>query len=259
MLTRLGRVHTREAAFESFDILRAAGFENIGIDLMFAIPGQTMQMWRRTLDEASALGVEHLSCYELIYEEDTPFFCELGAGPDEAATELACSMYEELLSHTSASGFAQYEVANFARLKTGESGEIPMRACHHNVNYWRGGDYLGLGPSATSYIDGARFKNLPDTPAWCEAVERGGRALESSETLEPQKRAGELAAFGLRMNAGWPLELFRQRAGYDLEREWPEEIRRLIALDYAVLEPGRFRLTQRGMRYADWAAELFLR
>ncbi len=115
LLDRLGRIHTREMVFKSFDILRRAGFDNLNLDLMFAIPGQTLEIWRATLTEALALGSEHLSSYEVIYEDDTPLFAQLQTGKFAVNEELACAMYEELVDHASAVGFRQYEVANFAR------------------------------------------------------------------------------------------------------------------------------------------------
>ncbi|MEW6305686.1 MAG: radical SAM family heme chaperone HemW, partial [Verrucomicrobiota bacterium] len=115
LLDRLGRVHSRDMVFKSFDTLRQAGFDNLNIDLMFAIPGQTMEIWRATLREAVALGSEHLSSYEVIYEEDTPLFHQLQAGEFDVDEELAAAMYEELIDFTGANGFRQYEVANFAR------------------------------------------------------------------------------------------------------------------------------------------------
>ena len=115
LLDRLGRIHTREMAFKSFDILRRAGFDNLNLDLMFAIPGQTMKSGAATLAEALALGSEHLSSYEVIYEDDTPLFMQLQAGKFAVDKDLACAMYEKLVAHTTAAGFRQYEVANFAR------------------------------------------------------------------------------------------------------------------------------------------------
>src|SRR5262249_7264250 len=115
LLDRLGRIHSREMVFKSFDILRRAGFDNLNIDLMFAIPGQTMEIWRATLTEAIALGSEHLSSYEVIYEEDTPLYAQLQAKEFDVDEDLACAMYEELLERASGAGFQQYEVANFAR------------------------------------------------------------------------------------------------------------------------------------------------
>src|SRR6058998_1029801 len=115
LLDRLGRVHSREMVFKSFEVLRQAGFDNVNLDLMFAIPGQTLEIWRETLTEALALGSEHLSCYEVIYEEDTPLYAQLQAGEFSVDEELACLMYDELLARASAAGLHQYEVANFAR------------------------------------------------------------------------------------------------------------------------------------------------
>jgi oxygen-independent coproporphyrinogen III oxidase len=259
LLERLGRVHSREMVFKSFDTLRAAGFQNINIDLMFAIPGQTMGIWKNTLAEAMALGSEHLSSYEVIYEEDTPLYQQLQARKFDVDEELACAMYEELLSAAAANGFQQYEIANFARHVSSVVSEIPDLACKHNINYWRGGSFYGLGPSAAGYVGGVRTKNWSNTTLYCEQLERGQRAIESREELKPLARAGEIAAFGLRMNAGWPLIEFQQRTGYELRQEWKAEIKQMMELGYAQLDENRFQLTSRGLRYADWAAERFLR
>lgn len=123
LLDRLGRVHSRDMVFRSYDLLRAAGFENLNIDLMFAIPGQTMAVWKDTLREAVAMGSEHLSCYEVIYEEDTPLFRQLNAGQFDVDEDLACTMYEALQEAAEGAGLAQYEVANFARA-TRRSGAL---------------------------------------------------------------------------------------------------------------------------------------
>jgi len=259
LLDRLGRVHSRDMVFRSFDILRKAGFDNINIDLMFAIPGQTMEIWRQTLAEAMALGSEHLSCYEVIYEEDTPLFAQLQAGRFDVDEALACAMYDELLQFVTDRGFHQYEIANFARHSSGTPGEVPDRACRHNINYWRGGEFYGLGPSATGCVRGARTKNWSNTLLYCEQLEKRRRAIESTEQLAPLARAGEIAAFGLRMNAGWPFEEFRQTSGFDLRKEWPSEMNCLAEQGWGVVEADRFRLTQQGLRFADAAAEQFLR
>ncbi len=276
LLDRLGRIHTREMVFKSFDILRRAGFDNLNLDLMFAIPGQTMDIWRATLNEAVAMQSEHLSSYEVIYEDDTPLFAQLQAGKFATDEDLACAMYEELVERATAAGFRQYEVANFAKdellsrpaatlsppggERDGARGvEIPFRACKHNVNYWRGGSFYGLGPSATSYVRGVRTKNRPNTRLYCEQLEKGKRAVESREELPPLSRAGETAAFGLRMVAGWPFEEFQRATSFDLRREWPAEMSQLTARGWAEILPDGFHLTRHGLRFADSAAELFLR
>jgi oxygen-independent coproporphyrinogen-3 oxidase len=268
LLERLGRIHSREQVFKSFDILRAAGFANLNIDLMFAIPGQSMAIWQDTLNEAMAMESEHLSCYEVIYEQDTPLFAQLQAGEFDVDEDLACDMYEALVDRSAAAGFAQYEVANFGRragagrsVPGPELGdpEIPDFACRHNVNYWRGGDYHGLGPSATGYVRGVRTRNWSNTPLYCEQIEKGNRAFESREELPPLKRAGETAAFGLRMTAGWPFEVFERVSGFDLRSGWGREMSDLVARGWAERLPERFRLNRQGLRFADAAAEMFLR
>jgi oxygen-independent coproporphyrinogen-3 oxidase len=260
LLDRLGRVHSREQVFKSFDILRAAGFENVNVDLMFAIPGQTMEVWRETLREALALQSEHLSTYEVIYEDDTPMFHELQAGKISVDEDLACDMYDELVARVKAAGFQQYEIANFARAGYAPAeDQIPQSACRHNVNCWRGGSFYGLGPGATGYVRGARAKNWANTQLYCEQLERGVRAVESVEELPPLRRAGETAAFGLRMNAGWPFEEFRTTTSFDLRKEWNSEMEELVQKNWAARDENRFQLTPEGMRFADAAAELFLR
>jgi oxygen-independent coproporphyrinogen-3 oxidase len=263
LLERLGRIHTREMAFRSFDILRAAGFDNINLDLMFAIPGQTMSVWRETLTEATALGGEHLSSYEVIYEEDTPLYAQLQAGQFDVDEDLACDMYEELVAFATNHGFQQYEIANFARDRSlnfqPSTFGLPSRACQHNINYWRGGSFYGLGPSATSYVCGVRTKNWSNTSLYCELLERRQRAIESREKLVPLARAGEIAAFGLRMNVGWQFEQFQQIAGNDLRQEWSKEMDQLVAQGWGRIDPQGFKLTQPGLRFADSAAALFLR
>ena len=177
--------------------------------------------------------------------------------------DLACVMYEELVSRAAGVGFQQYEVANFARDTTlnpqTSTLNLPAHACQHNVNYWRGGSFYGLGPSATSYVRGVRTKNWSNTQLYCEQLEKGKRAIESREELLPLARAGETAAFGLRMVAGWPFEEFRRATSYDLREEWAGEMRQLTEQGFGKIAPDRFQLTREGLRFADGAAELFLR
>jgi oxygen-independent coproporphyrinogen-3 oxidase len=271
MLERLGRVHSREMVFRSYDILRKSGFDSVNVDLMFAIPGQTLELWERTLAEALALGTEHLSCYEVIYEEDTPLFEQLKAGEIDVDEELACAQYDALVDRSAAAGFRQYEVANFARdRRAGEAGEsgaftgagmsdVPAFACRHNVAYWMGHDFFGCGPSASEYVDGMRSRNWANTTMYCEQSERGRRSKEFAEALGPLARAGELAAFGLRMNAGWRYTEFEARTGFDLRNEWAEDLRFLEACGWAERGEAGFRLNRQGLRFADSAAVRMLR
>ena len=258
LLDRLGRVHSRDMVFRSYEVLRRAGFERINLDLMFAIPGQTLEVWRATVDEAMAMGSEHLSSYEVTYEEDTPLYAELRAGAFEVDEDLACAMYDVLKERTAAGGLVQYEVSNFARRRPGEGGRFPREACLHNVNYWRGGEFRGLGPSASEFVAGVRTRNWANTTLYCEELERGRRAIESRDGLSPRARAGEVAAFGLRMNVGWQFEEFRQATGFDLREHWSREMDDLVARDWGLLDGDGFRLTELGLRFADAAGEAFL-
>ncbi len=269
LLDRLGRVHSREMVFKSFDILRRAGFTNVNIDLMFAIPGQDLDIWRRTLDEAMALDAEHLSTYEVIYEEDTALYAQLQAGRIKEDENLACAMFDLLVERAEVAGLERYEVANFAR-RSNEGKPLPAAnpelatrtpyyACQHNVNYWRGGSFAGLGPSATGYTGVVRYKNWSNTRLWCELVEQGKEPIESREELSAIARAGETAAFGLRMVVGWPFADFRRVTGVDLATTWEKEIQELVDNGWGAVDPNGFKLTREGLRFADAAAQLFLR
>jgi oxygen-independent coproporphyrinogen III oxidase len=262
LLDRLGRIHSPEAVFRSFDLLRRARFDNINLDLMFAIPGQTLEQWRQTLTEALSLQSEHLACYEVIYEEDTPLFAQLAAGHLQPDEDLASAMYDELLDQTSRNGLRQYEIANFARdsaTRHRGASAVPARACRHNVNYWRGGPFHGLGPSASGYTRGVRTRNVADTVRYCELLEQGRSPVESRDILSPLGRAGEIVAFGLRMTTGWRFAEFQEITGFDLRVTWREEMEALVARGWAELDPHGFRLTPEGLRFADAAAERFLR
>lgn len=266
LLDRLGRVHSRDMVFRSFDVLRKAGFDRINLDLMFGIPGQTLEIWRSTLAEVLALGSEHVSCYEVIYEDDTPLFEQMKAGEFEVDEALNATLFEVLVDTVEAAGFRQYEVANFAKDRAPAGAGIrdgwpviPSEACRHNLNYWRGGSYAALGPSASGYQDGWRYRNVANTTRYCECIEQGESASEWEERLSPLARAGEVAAFGLRMNAGWPWATFREATGFDLRQEWQGEMERLVATGWGVLDEAGFRLTPQGLRFADAAGGEFLR
>ena len=140
-----------------------------------------------------------------------------------------------------------------------ENSGVPSRACRHNVNYWRGGSFYGLGPSATGYVRGVRAKNWSNTQMYCEQLEKGKRAIESREELLPLSRAGETAAFGLRMVAGWPFADLQRRTGHDLRGEWADEMKQLTARGWGRWAAEGFQLTPEGLRFADAAAEMFLR
>jgi len=183
-------------------------------------------------------------------------------------------LYDQLLERTQEAGLRQYEIANFARETSAAPSNFsagaetqsqpdsmldPAYACQHNLNYWRGGDFFGLGPSATSYLEGIRTKNWSNTQIYCEQVEQGRRPIESSEELTSLARAGETAAFELRTVAGCSFEQFERTTGHDLRQHWGPEMAELQQRGWGRLLSNRFHLTREGLRFADAAAELFLR
>jgi oxygen-independent coproporphyrinogen-3 oxidase len=168
-----------------------------------------------------------------------------------------------LIERATGAGFHQYEVANFAKDKPlkprPSTHNLPSHACQHNVNYWRGGSFYGLGPSATSYVRGVRTKNWSNTQLYCDQLEKGKRAIESREELPPLGRAGEMAAFGLRMTTGWGFDEFQKITGYDLRADWSADMKQMVKQGWGRISAHRFQLTPQGLRFADAVAERFLR
>ncbi len=258
ILKRLGRIHNKQTALNTYEILRKTGFQNINIDLIFGVPGQTVELWRKTIQEALSLQTEHLSCYELTPEEDTEYFKSLNSGIYTVDEDLVSAMYDELVERAYENGVFRYEVSNFASDKHNANKGIPSFACKHNVNYWRGGWYYGAGASASGFKDGVRTKNVSDTGLYCELLKCGKSPVEEIDEIPALSRAGEIAAFGLRMDVGWDYEEFLRTTGFDLRTNWQKEMNRLIDLGYAIADEKSFRLTPIGLRFADWAGELFL-
>ena len=205
VLEILGREHSVAQASESVSILREAGIPSVNIDLMFSIPGQSKDDWETTLRHAISLNPDHISAYNLTYEEDTAFFESLRRGEMRENEDHDAEFFhlaDELLT---AAGFDHYETSNYAK---------PGHHSSHNQGYWRGEDYLGLGPSAVSTLDGVRWKNIPDTARYVAQI----HALTESETLDAKARRIERIALGLRTKDGISLDLLspesRQRAAH---------------------------------------------
>ncbi|MEO8614749.1 MAG: coproporphyrinogen-III oxidase family protein, partial [Luteolibacter sp.] len=209
VLEILGREHTVAQASESIGILREAGIPSINIDLMFSIPGQSKSDWEETLQHATALNPDHISAYNLTYEEDTVFFESLRRGEMRENEDHDAEFFhlaDELLV---AAGFDHYETSNYAK---------PGHHSSHNQGYWRGENYIGLGPSAVSTIDSVRSKNIPDTARYVAQVQSIGHALHESESLDAEARRLERIALGLRTKDGIPVSLLSpealERAGH---------------------------------------------
>jgi len=237
ILKSLGRVHNAAQAEATYRTLRAAGFDNINLDLMFAIPGQTREQWRGTLLRTVALAPEHISAYCLTYEEDTRYFEQLQAGEYRRDDGRDAAMFEEAMDLLSAAGYGQYEISNYA---------LPGRESLHNFGYWSGADYLGFGPSAFSTVGARRWQNAPDSAAY---IAKGGCAVTFEETVSEKTRTGETLAFGLRTERGIPAPA---------AAPWEGELGEMRAAGLLEARDGRLRLTRRGKLMADTVAEAFV-
>ena len=240
MLKVLGRQHAPEDIAETCALLRGHGFTNINIDLMFALPDQPEAKWDETLRAALACEPQHISAYALTYEEDTPFFEKLQRGEWRQDEEREIAMFTHTREVLGAAGFVDYEISNFAR---------PGFESQHNLAYWRGADYLGLGPSACSTIGAWRWRNVPDTKAYAERIARGASLREEVEELDAATRRRERIMFGLRMREG----VARDEFGDDAK-----QLAELAAHGLAVEEGNRVHLTPKGKLVADSVAGMFV-
>ncbi len=230
VLEILGREHTAAQASESIIILREAEIPSINIDLMFSIPGQSKDDWQATLEHAISLQPDHISAYNLTYEEDTAFFESLRRGEMRENEDHDAEYFhlaDELLT---AAGFDHYETSNYAR---------PGHHSTHNQGYWRGEDYLGLGPSAVSTLDQVRWKNVPDTARYISQIQSIGHALTESETLDREARRLERIALGLRTKDGISLDLLSAESREQAAHFASEGLARIAGNQLILIHHGR--------------------
>ena len=241
LLAVLGRVHSVEQARRSYAILREAGFGNVNLDLIFGVPTQTRAHWERSLAATIALAPEHISAYNLTYEEDTEYFRRFAAGELTQDSDADAELFELTAETLAGAGYEPYEISNFAR---------PGRECGHNLAYWSGADYLGLGPSAFSTVGERRWANVRDTSAYIARVNAPEDAADFREDVPPALRRAERIAFGLRTNRGVPSALLSA---------WPAEVAEFSGLGLLhTSAQGVVRLTSRGRLLADTVAEAFV-
>ncbi len=237
-LALLGRPHSARQAAEAYARARAAGFANVGLDLIWGLPGQRESQWLESLRRAVLLVPEHLSCYGLTLEPGTP----LAEGPEERRTlpperELA-HMYLHTGELLEDAGYLQYEISNYARLG---------QACRHNQACWEGRDYLGLGPAAASTLGPYRWTNPEDLDAWAELVRTRRIGKHQRETLSPETRAQERLMLALRTTKGLDLAEYRTLSGQNLLTRHAGIIQALRQKELVRLQQGRLRLTRTGM------------
>lgn len=274
-LKLLGRVHTMRQFEESYDLARKAGFQNINVDLISAIPGQTVESWEHTLDTVIRMNPEHISAYSLIIEEGTPFYeiygedakeeqdsrCEkcladdgkqmdIGKNfpklPDEEAERR---MYELTAEKLEAAGYLQYEVSNYAK---------PGYACRHNKGYWQRVEYLGIGTGAASLIENERYQHISDTDLYIRANGKLDQIEEEKETLDWNAQVEETMFLGLRMKEGVNKQKFRERYHREIQEVYGEVLEKLKEEGLLREEEKRICLTKRGNDLSNYVLAQFL-
>jgi oxygen-independent coproporphyrinogen-3 oxidase len=246
-LAFLGRRHGADDARRALDRLREGGFDTVSLDLIYGLPGQTAEGWRHQLEEAAARCVDHLSCYQLTIHPGTVFGRRRARGElAEAADPVQAELF--LLTHRVLAelGYQGYEVSNFAA--------APAHRSRHNLKYWSHQPYVGLGPSAHSFVGRRRFWNHRKLRAWQRAVEAGRRPVDEAEELGDAELALEAVMLGLRTEDGIDLEAVRSRYGVDLVELNRRIIERCCASGQLVLDGDRLRPTMSGMAIADTLA-----
>lgn len=249
-LASIGRAHSSQQAIEAYDNARRAGFENIGIDLIFALPGQTINHWANTLDSAIGLASQHISLYELSIEEGTKFAGMCAQGrldlPDE---DLQIEMYELAITKLTSAGYEHYEVSNFAR---------PGFRSRHNQVYWLNRPYYGFGAGATSYVNGVRAIRLADPKKYTESICSEEGPIESSEQLTGRALLGETIIQGLRMREGIDVDRIDSDYDADIGLEFKKEIASLESRGLIEESDGRIRVTHQGLMLLNDVSAEFL-
>lgn len=254
-LKKLGRVHDSEKAKQAIKLAKGAGFNDLWIDLIFGAEGETLADWLSELNQAVSSGINHISTYCLTYEKNTPLFLQIKrkfiTPLDDA---LLAKMYMGAVNYLSKQGFEHYEISNFAQ---------PGFQSQHNMNYWQGNPYLGLGPTAVSFIKGRRERNVSDVWEYIERLDKGQNPVVFSESLSRRRQAKELAAIKVRTKQGIDFEWFKRRTGYDFPNFENKALDQLLG---SGLLKYRWRnkqitgvyLTKKGFCFADTVSSSFL-
>lgn len=242
-LSMLGRIHTKEEFERSFLLARLEGFQNINVDIMYALPGQTEQTLSETLDYVIGLDPDHISFYGLTIEPETPF------GRNKELTKLLpnedvqVEMYLNAAEKMEAAGFFQYEISNFSK---------PGFECHHNMKYWKVEDYLGFGPAAHSFFDGTRFAYAKNTSKFISYPTQRERLIEMQEQSSIEDSALEFVMLGFRLRAGIDVVEYGERFGEDFEDNYGEKMQEFIEKEYIMKTKNGYRLSRRGFLISNY-------
>jgi oxygen-independent coproporphyrinogen-3 oxidase len=267
-LELLGRLHTFDQAAQAVSMARAAGFDNLSLDLIYGLPQQSLERWDATLQAALALSPDHISAYCLSVEDGTPLADGVAAGQiPEPDPDLAAGMYELAEARLAGAGFAHYEISNWAR---------PGRECHHNLVYWRNGDYLGLGAGAHSHRirqprrvhslrSGClakpverRWWNVLAPAEYIARIEASESPEAGAEEISPGLAMGEMMMLGLRLSEGVSEAAFQARFGQGLDEVYGRELDELATLELIEGDGQRVRLTARGRLLGNQVFARFL-
>jgi oxygen-independent coproporphyrinogen-3 oxidase len=242
-LKLLDRIHSEEEIHMTVDRAREAGFDNLSLDLMFALPGQTMTSWENNLQQALNKNPEHLSTYNLTIEPETAFHTLQAKGkltlpPDDNQLEF----YKKSIQTLTEAGYQHYEISNFCK---------PGMECQHNLIYWNNGDTLGLGAGASSFLGGTRFKNCNLPARYIREIEATSTAVEFREQLEQNKAMGEALMLGLRLRDGMNIEPFEERFQTSFHKTYDQVISSLTKKNLITLNDNRIALSAEGLFLAD--------
>lgn len=246
-LAVLQRIHDPSHISDAVRWARAAGFDNVNLDLIFGVPGQTTASWLNSLRRAIELNPDHISCYGLMYEDGTALTRQRRLGLVQPCDEdVEAEMFERTTAELARAGYEQYEISNYAK---------PGKRCEHNLIYWRNEEYLGIGPSAVSYLDGVRQKTAPDVAAYVRGYARAEQPVASlvieREQLTPDARARETAVQMLRLVDGIDLQRFRDQTGFDPAACFKPAIDKNQAAGLLESRTATLRLTRAGMLLAN--------
>jgi len=249
MLKKIGRSHLEKDIYENIDRLKLAGFDNISIDLIYALPGQTMEQVKDNVAKAIALDIPHMSLYSLILENHTVFMNRMRRGklplPKE---ELEAEMFEYIIAELEKAGFEHYEISNFS--KQGFESR-------HNLMYWDNAEYYGIGAGASGYVDGVRYKNHGPIRHYLKAVEEGSARI-NEEHLNQREQMEEEMFLGLRKKSGVSMARFEEKFERSFQELYGDVVRELIQQGLMQVEGDRVRMTKRGLFLGDTVAERFI-
>ncbi|WP_205029899.1 radical SAM family heme chaperone HemW [Streptococcus porcinus] len=248
-LKQIGRSHNEAQIYETIDSLKAAGFSNISIDLIYALPGQTLEQVKENVAKALALDIPHLSLYSLILEHHTVFMNKMRRGKLNLPTEdLEAEMFEYIIQEMEAHGFEHYEISNFGK---------PGYYSQHNLMYWNNDHYYGCGAGASGYLDGIRYRNRVPIQHYLKAVQEGNARL-TEEVLTLEEIMEEELFLGLRKKSGVSIAQFEAKFPHSFKERYGQIVEELVAQGLLVDDPQRVRMTKRGLFLGDSVAEKFI-